>query len=490
MKFYRPIDGLLDRRRRVRRGRYTFGLLGILGLAVAAYLVIGAYKDGLAEARTDRIIALSSPDFTDVWGDTPDLAAVEAEEAAALERLAPRIRRNRAEGAIRANQTLFVAMRDAGVDSASIQAVVDSLTPHFDFRHSRPGDRWEVRVDNDGVILSFRYHRSAEEIYEAYRRSDGSYDAGRVDVPLEVVTEGYGDTVTTSVYHALQRAGEDTSLATRFMEIFRWDFDFSRDARPGDTFRVLVEKIYLDGQFLRYGRVLAAEYAGRSGTLRAFSFAAEEGRSEYYTADGEPLRRMFLQAPLEYRRISSTFTRRRFHPILRRYRPHLGVDYAAATGTPVWAIADGSITFAGQRGANGNLVVIEHDEHYDSRYAHLSRFAPGIRRSREVSQGEVIGYVGNTGMSTGPHLHFGVRLDGEYIDPLSIQSSRGARLEGDTLEAFLAEAARLGQALDSIPLAPVDVSYPMEDADEPAEDASQLPNDFDIVDDSGEEEPE
>ena len=479
MKVYEPIEGLLGRRRRPGRRRVTFGLFGIVGLGLVLYWALLIYPDRSAQARTDRIISLSAPDFTEVLSEAARDDARQRDGLDAEQTPLRAMLRDAVDGVMQPNQTLFVAMTEAGVERQSIQRVVDALDGTFNFRRARPGDRWEARLDEEGRISRFRYSVSAEEVYEASRRSDGGYDSGRLEVPTEIVVVGFGGTVLTSVYDAVAALGEGTSLATRFMEVFAWDFDFSRDARPGDTFRLVVEKVLLEGVFLRYGRVLAAEYNRGEQSLQAFAFTHQSGQTEYYSGEGEALRRRFLQAPLSYRRISSTFTRRRYHPILRRYRAHLGVDYAADTGTPIWAIADGRVTFAGVRGGNGNLIVIAHDGDYETRAAHLSRFADGMRRGREVRQGEVIGYVGSTGLSTGPHLHFGVRHRGEDIDPLSLRATRGRRIPDYSREAFEATVERLSSELSAIAISPVDVSS---FAAHPAESPEDLPSDFGILD--------
>ena len=489
MKFYQPIDGLLGKRRRVKRGRVTFGMFGVVLLGVTVYWGLSTSRDREAEARVDRIISLSAPDFTDVFsGSAPeDLHPPSQDEGRRGPRGVALGHPHKVDGVIARNQTLFVAMRAADVDAASIQAVVDALHGTFDFRRSRPGDQWAADLDLDGRIVRFNYVVSREEEYEAVREPDGTFRSGRVDIPLQTVVMGVGGTVLTSIYDAIVDEGEDSGLASSFMAPFRWDVDFSREARPGDTFRVLVEKIFVDGDFLRYGRVLAAEYDGENFALRVFAHADEDGDTDYYTADGQALKRRFLQAPLNYRRISSLFTRRRYHPILNVFRAHLGVDYAAPSGTPIWAVADGQVKFADARGGNGNLVIIEHDRDYSTYYAHLSAFGSGIRRGRDVRQGDTIGFVGNTGLSTGPHLHFGVRFRGDYVDPLELQSERAPSLREVALALHQTNAERWSRELDAIDIAAVDVSAYAFEEDGETED---LPSDFLIHDESFYADPE
>jgi murein DD-endopeptidase MepM/ murein hydrolase activator NlpD len=232
-------------------------------------------------------------------------------------------------------------------------------------------------------------------------------------------------------------------------------------------------KVYLNGEFLRYGNILALEYRGTSVRQQAYYYG-EVGHEGYYTVDGEPLRRMFLKAPCRYRRISSPFDLNRKHPVLNTVRPHLGVDYAASTGTHVMAVADGTVEFKGRRGAAGNLVILRHKHGYKTAYAHLHGFARGLQRGDEVEQGELIGFVGNTGRSTGPHLHFGMKYQGRYIDPLENADRRLPGLSGRELDEFKRVRDQLRLELEEVIIPDVEV----EEAEEQGGDqASQGIND-------------
>ena len=223
-----------------------------------------------------------------------------------------------------------------------------------------------------------------------------------------------------SLYETLQRQGYPPKLSVQFAEIFAWDIDFFVETSAGDSFAMLVEELWWKGKRVDFGRILWARYTGkRTGTLEAVYF-----NGAYYAPDGTPLRRQFLRSPLTYRRITSFFTKRRFHPILRKYRPHHGIDYAAPYGTPVSSVADGVVLYAGWKGGYGKFVQIRHANGYVTGYGHLSRIARGIRRGVRVKQGQVIGYVGSTGLSTGPHLHFEMKFNGRYVNPLRIRPPR------------------------------------------------------------------
>ena len=224
-------------------------------------------------------------------------------------------------------------------------------------------------------------------------------------------------TLEDTLFDSIERLGGSPQLVLDFAEIFAWDFDFAADSQPGDQFRMLVEKLYAEDQFVEYGRILAAEYESE-GTLHTAIYFPDKKGGGYYTPEGESLRRAFLKSPLDFSRISSGYNRTRRHPVLGGVRPHLAVDYAAPTGTPVRAVADGVVKFAGRKGGYGNTVILRHRANYETIYSHLSRFGKGIRRGVKVTQRHLIGYVGSTGLSTGPHLDYRVIKDGYFVNPL------------------------------------------------------------------------
>jgi murein DD-endopeptidase MepM/ murein hydrolase activator NlpD len=225
--------------------------------------------------------------------------------------------------------------------------------------------------------------------------------------------------ITSSLFGAVSAAGEEDQLALDLADIFAWDVDFNTELQKGDTFRVSVEKMYLDGRFVRYGRIHSAELVRGPRVIRAIYFESRHG-SGYFTPEGNPLRKAFLRSPLKFSRISSGFTHSRFHPILKTSRPHLGVDYAAPVGTPVRASGNGVVTHAGWSGGYGKTVKIRHPNGYETLYGHLSRIV--VKVGQRVEQAEVIGNVGTTGLSTGPHLDYRMIKTGTYIDPLKLKS--------------------------------------------------------------------
>jgi murein DD-endopeptidase MepM/ murein hydrolase activator NlpD len=242
--------------------------------------------------------------------------------------------------------------------------------------------------------------------------------------------------VHTSLFSATDAAGLSDGIAVQLAEIFSSEIDFHRDLRPGDRFAVVFEALYSNGEFVRTGRIVAAEFVNAGRAYRAIYFQDAAGRGGYYTPDGRNLRKSFLRSPLEFSRISSGFSLSRFHPILQSWRAHKGIDYAASIGTHVKATADGYVQFAGQQGGYGKLIVLRHMSGYSTAYGHLSGFTKGLRVGQHVRQGDVIGYVGSTGLATGPHLHYEFRVNGVHQNPLKLAVPPGPPITGDVRTAF------------------------------------------------------
>jgi murein DD-endopeptidase MepM/ murein hydrolase activator NlpD len=258
--------------------------------------------------------------------------------------------------------------------------------------------------------------------------------------------------VESSLFGAVDSAGGDPELAVQIAQIYQWDIDFLRDIRKGDTFIVVADRQTVDGEFYGWGTVFATRFINDGRTLDAVVYPDDSGRLGYYDLEGQPLRKQFLRSPLKFSRVTSRFSMSRFHPVLRRRMPHYGVDYGAPTGTPVHVTADGTVTLAGRNGGGGNMVTVRHTNGYETNYLHLSRYGKGVRRGTRVSQGQVIGYVGSTGLSTGPHLDYRVTLHGKWINPLAISSPAVKPLSEDRLQRFLAHAlAVLSLIIDEPP---------------------------------------
>jgi murein DD-endopeptidase MepM/ murein hydrolase activator NlpD len=360
------------------------------------------------------------------------------------------------EGEIGSGQTLAQSLRKNGVSATTTYVIASEMAPVFDFRYARPGDSYRLTQDEKGEVLRFRYTRSPLHHFTIERRGDG-YVAARHEPEVVRRRARIAGVVSTTLYQAVEALGEEVELANDFAEIFAWDVDFSRSVQPGDEFSILYERVFLVGEngtetYSRPGRILAGRYTNGLDEYRAVYFEQSEGKGGYYRPDGSSVRRQLLRAPLNYRRISSRFSRSRLHPILRVRRPHLGIDYAAPYGTPVWAVGDGTVIFRGWSGGLGRLVKVRHANGYVSYYGHLSRFPPGMKVGQRVQQKEVVGYVGSTGLSTGPHLHFQLMKHGSWVDPAAVRTPAGEPIPAAAQPLFAKASEELLHELDPIPL--------------------------------------
>src|SRR3569623_1451753 len=254
--------------------------------------------------------------------------------------------------------------------------------------------------------------------------------------------------ITSSLFEAVQQAGMSEALTMQPAGIFGWDIDFALDLRDGDRFAVVYDDLYVDGDHLRHGDILAAQFVNRGRTYQAVRYTDASGRSEYYTADGRSMRKAFLRPPVEFSRISSGFSTGRLPPVLNQIRAHKGVDYAAHTGTPIKATVDGKIAFVGVKSGYGNDIELQHGSRYSPLYGHMSRFASAIRPGSRIRQGQTIGYVGMTGLATGPHLHYEFRIDGAHRNPLTVQLPEAAPIAPAYRKDFLAKTQALLSQLE------------------------------------------
>lgn len=358
------------------------------------------------------------------------------------------------DGLIRASfgdaRSFRQAILNAGISLGEAVELERALDGILDFRRCRPADRIEFKRDAQGRVAHFEYHASALEYIEAVRDDGGAIRAQKIERSIERSRLALGGTIRTSLGDAVEAAGYGRGIVGIFVEVFGGRADFQRDTRDGDTFRIILDEERLEGKLRGYGRAYALEYRGRrTGVLRAF-LRSPEAEDEYYTEDGEPLSGSILAMPCRYDVISSQFNPRRVHPILKRPMPHNGVDFAAPTGTPVVAAADGRITWAGPKGPNGNLVSIRHPNGYETHYAHLHTIDRRIKPGTEVRKRQRIGQVGSTGRSTGPHLHFGVKHHGRFVDPMVVLSAPGPKLRGKQLSDYQAYMRPLKRKLEAI----------------------------------------
>jgi len=369
-----------------------------------------------------------------------------APPAASVEPPAPAVRTETVT--LRRGDTLVEVLGRVGLgrrDSANIAGALQAGGANL--RRLRPRDELEITWTLDGEPVSVRWEPSPWLGFAAVA-TDGGWEVRRAETSPDVRVEAVGGEVQRSLFEAVEAVGESPQLVLELVEIFSSDFDFTADTRSGDRFRLLVEKRYAGEQFVDYGQVVVAQYLSDGRVLTGIGFEPAGGRRAYYDLEGRSLKKSFLKSPLEFTRITSGFTYRRPHPILGGVRPHLAVDYGAPVGTPVRAVADGTVLRSGWNGGNGIQVHLRHHAGYETMYNHLSRLGQGVRRGARVEQRQVIGYVGSTGLSTGPHLDYRVKKNGRFVNPLGEKFLPGQPLEGAEHGRFLKDARTLVRRLE------------------------------------------
>ena len=350
------------------------------------------------------------------------------------------------QGVVPPNTTLNSMLRAQGVADDVVTRVITAARTVFDPRRLRSLQRFSLVKTVQGAVRTFEYEIDANTFL---RVSAGAPDAPAlhaelVPIPktLEYATvEGHIDAETPSLFQAMEGAGERIDLALALADIFSSEIDFNTELQPGDRFALTFERFHRGGRPDSYGVITAAEFRNGGRVLRAFRFAAPDGKAAYYDEQGRAVRRFFLRSPLKFEpRITSGFSASRMHPVLHIARAHRGVDYAAPTGAPVVAVANGTVVSATFDSSNGRMVRLRHASGYESYYLHLSRFADGIHAGAHVGQGETIGFVGMTGLATGPHLHFGLARNGAFVNPLRERSNTppGEPLPASAMDAFRA----------------------------------------------------
>ncbi len=328
--------------------------------------------------------------------------------------------------------SLDAVLKSGGLDDRERFLVSRALRKDLDLRRLRPEDPYAVSFSTWGALFGLKITRDLRE-YEV-KPSSGGYAVEVRDVELTSASKKLSGEIRSSLWESMSAAGVPAAVILDYADIFSWSVDFLTEVRDGDRWALSWDYSSDPAGKVVSQKVTAAYYDGAETGRKS---AAAWGGG-YYDETGDSVRNMFLRAPLHYRRISSYFTNRRFHPVLKIFRPHQGIDYAAPYGTPVSAVADGTVTWAAWKGANGRLVIVRHGAGYETTYGHLSRFAGGVRRGRRVSQGDVIGYVGSSGLSSGPHLDFRIKLRGTPLNFLKMKYRSSGSVSGKAKEAVAA----------------------------------------------------
>lgn len=336
---------------------------------------------------------------------------------------------------------LSIIFSRLGFTATTLDAVLASSDAALLLNQLHPGQTLQFQVAGDELI-ALRFEPNVRDSLKIERSGDG-YVGSLITTELDRRVRQSGAEIASSLFTAGQEAGLSDGLIMDLVAIFGWDIDFALDIWEGDRFRVVYEEYSKDGAKVADGPILAAEFSNRGRLYRAVRYTSADGQTGYFSESGASMRKAFLRTPLNFTRISSGFNLQRRHPILNRIRAHRGVDYAAPPGTPIRATGYGVVAFAGNKGGYGNTLIVRHGGTYDTLYAHMSRFARGIRKGTRVNQGDIIGYVGLTGLATGPHLHYEFQVNGVHRNPLTISLPRAEGIPADQIAKFETETAPL-----------------------------------------------
>ena len=396
---------------RTRKILFCFIIISIcLLLALVTYSLVSEY---IEEKDVDAVSELSTEEIQAEPPVAPKETAAEPEDAGTF------------SGVIASGDTAGNILSE-WMTPTEVHNFVESCKEVYGLHKIHVGQPFTVRKDDTG-LTSFEYEID-DHTKLVVNREASNFIACIIPIEYDVKLARATNAINSNLFSSMSEIDERASLAVRLAEIFAWEINFIRDIKEGDNFSVLVEKRYREGEFKGYGRILAAEFINNGKVFESYVFKDSFGKDQYYNAEGESLKRAFLKAPLSFTRISSGFSMSRRHPILHINRAHPAIDYAAPTGTPVKSVGDGVTTFVGHGQGAGNYIQVKHNGGYETMYLHLSRFAKGLKKGMRVSQGQVIGFVGSTGYSTGPHLDFRMKKNGQWVNPTTALSPRAEPL--------------------------------------------------------------
>ncbi|WP_221292957.1 peptidoglycan DD-metalloendopeptidase family protein [Stutzerimonas stutzeri] len=343
--------------------------------------------------------------------------------------------------------TLSTVFTKVGLSPAVMHAVLASSPDAKQLSRLKIGQTLEFQLTEQGELASLRSKLNSLETL-ALEQTPKGYVFKKEQVKPEVSTVYARGEIDSSLFLAAKRAGLSHNLTMDLANVFGYDIDFALDIRKGDSFEVIYEEKTVEGQRVGTGNILAARFTNRGKTYSAVRYTSKDGTTSYYNADGTSMRKAFIRTPVDFARISSRFSNGRKHPILNKIRAHKGVDYAAPHGTPIKSAGDGKVLLAGRKGGYGNTVIIQHGQRYRTLYAHMQGFAKGVRNGSTVKQGQIIGYIGTTGLSTGPHLHYEFQVDGVHVDPLGLKLPMADPIAKSEMPRFMQQSQPLMARMD------------------------------------------
>lgn len=343
---------------------------------------------------------------------------------------------NTSEHIIKSGETLSVIFEKLGISSTDMQTILQTKPSGQEFASLITGKKLTFKKADSGQLKELRYEKNPLETLSAKRSVDNQFDIEKISKPIEKRVSSVQITIQSSLFLDGKKAGLTDNQIMQLANIFGWDIDFALNLRQGDQITVVFEKLFVENTNIGIGNILSAEFVNRGKSFTAVRFENENGHAEYFSPEGKSLRKAFLRTPVDFARISSKFNLKRKHPVLNKIRAHKGVDYAANIGTAVKSTGDGKIIFRGRKGGYGRVVIVQHGQKYSTLYAHLSKFRKGHKVGSRVKQGQIIGYVGKSGLATGPHLHYEFLINGVHRNPLTVKLPDAAPVKKDLLAKF------------------------------------------------------
>ena len=411
-----------------------------------------SHQEPPASFTVDDTSQLVEPDTQNNTSPTSVALAIPTESEASIhpaEAASPA--ENWVEYRIQSGDNLTSLFKRAGLGPRDVYRVSSAVSGSNALKQLRPGEHISLLVE-DGQLTKLRHVRSRLSSTLLVQTEKGYEVVEEERTPEKRTAHAQGQ-IENSLFLDAARAGLSDKVIMELASIFGWDVDFALDIRRGDSFQVLFEEEFLEGEKIGDGKILAARFVNQGQSYEAVRYTDSKGETNYFTPDGRSMRKAFLRSPVDFRRISSHFKPERFHPVLGKRRPHRGVDYAAATGTPIKAAGDGKVIWRGTKGGYGRTIIIQHGGNITTRYAHMSRYQKGVNNGRRVKQGQVIGSVGASGLATGPHLHYEFRINGTHKNPLTVALPQAESVPANEMNAFNSQTgsimAELNQRTDT-----------------------------------------
>ena len=348
---------------------------------------------------------------------------------------------------IKSGENLSAIFSDLEFSKTDLHNIVHANEIGNQFAAITPGKSLVAEIDSNGQLQQLKYQKNAIETLVA-TRIDDNFEVEIISKTIETKTVSTQATIRNSLFLDGKSAGLSDNVIMQLAGIFAWDIDFALNLRKGDQFTVVYQKRFVDDNEIDSGKIISAEFINRGRSYRAVRFEDKKGNASYFTPEGDSLRKAFLRTPIAFARVSSPFNLKRKHPVLNRIRAHKGVDYAASTGTPIKSTADGKIIYRGRKGGYGRVVIVQHRQKYSTLYAHMSKYRKGQKVGSRVKQGQTIGYVGKSGLATGPHLHYEFRINGRHRNPLTVKLPHSLPIQKSLLAEFKIQTRPLIEQLN------------------------------------------